>query len=209
MTHLIKRNRAGQYDSFLLPQGCAKPAPEPRPIPDMAIVNQGQGDARSHIRPNVAWPDSPSVTHWEGGAFERLNDYLAQLEAGAVHFNKAPVALVLMSHEDPLLLEGRLDGLHMIAIDFPRFSDGRGFSLANLLRTRLHWHKEMRAIGDVLIDQLFFMQRCGFDAFALRGDQDKARALKAFHDFPAAYQHNADGRDFVLQGPRDLGRKAA
>lgn len=80
----------------------------------------------------------------------------------------------------------------VIALNFPSFTDGRHYSTARLLRERYGYQAEIRAIGDVLRDQLFYMQRCGFDAFALRPDSDPHAALAAFHDFSVAYQGAAD-----------------
>lgn len=75
-----------------------------------------------------------------------------------------------------------------IAIDFPAFTDGRGYSLARLLRERYGYQGEIRAVGDVLRDQLFFMARCGFDAFAVRADKNIEDALLGLGDFSEAYQ---------------------
>jgi uncharacterized protein (DUF934 family) len=77
-------------------------------------------------------------------------------------------------------------------VNFPKFNDGRGFSIGRLLRERYGFRGELRAIGDVLRDQLFFLARCGFDAFALRDDQDVDEALGAFADFSEAYQPALD-----------------
>ena len=182
MSQLIKLNHDSPYVARILPENAFKVQGAPNPKPDLALVNAGQGDGRSKIKPNVPWPTEPVVTHWEGGAFVRLQDWLARNDNPILETADG-VGVILMSHEDPLLLEGHLDGIGLIAIEFPRFSDGRGNSIANLLRTRLGWVKEVRAVGDVLIDQLFFMGRCGFDAFALRGGQDVARAtLHAFDE---------------------------
>jgi uncharacterized protein (DUF934 family) len=82
-----------------------------------------------------------------------------------------------------------------ISINFPKFSDGRGYSAARLLRERYGYNGELRAVGDVLIDQLFFMKRCGFDSFALRDDQEVDVALAAFGTFSVCYQNDvADQR---------------
>ena len=82
-----------------------------------------------------------------------------------------------------------------ISINFPKFSDGRGYSAARLLRERYDYTGELRAVGDVLIDQLFFMKRCGFDTFALRDDQEVDVALAAFGTFSVCYQNDvADQR---------------
>ena len=68
----------------------------------------------------------------------------------------------------------------VIGVDFPIFRDGRGFSTAALLRERLSWNGQLRAIGDVLIDQLLQLALVGFDAFVLRNDQNVDLALKQF-----------------------------
>jgi uncharacterized protein (DUF934 family) len=80
----------------------------------------------------------------------------------------------------------------LIAVHFPVFRDGRGYSTARLLRERHGFRGELRAIGDILRDQLFELARCGFDAFELRADQDVDEALKAFDDFTEAYQAATD-----------------
>ena len=87
-----------------------------------------------------------------------------------------------------------------ISINFPKFSDGRGYSAARLLRERYDYTGELRAVGDVLIDQLFFMKRCGFDTFALRDDQEVDVALAAFGTFSVCYQNDvADQRPLFRQ----------
>ena len=73
--------------------------------------------------------------------------------------------------------------LPLIAIRFPVFTDGRGYSLARLLRGRHGYAGELRAVGDVLRDQLYVLLRAGFDSFALRADQPPEEALAAFHDY--------------------------
>ncbi|MCW4151882.1 DUF934 domain-containing protein [Halomonas sp. 18H] len=83
----------------------------------------------------------------------------------------------------------------LIAIDFPKFTDGRGYSLARLLRERHGYHGQIRAVGDVLIDQLFYMSRCGFNAFSLREDQLADDALKALNTFSRSYQPGTDTRE--------------
>ena len=87
--------------------------------------------------------------------------------------------------DDPGALAADLATLHVIAVDFPSFTDGRGYSTARLLRERYGYTGELRAIGDILRDQLFALAECGFDAFALRADREPADALRSFDDFPA------------------------
>ncbi|MED5501501.1 DUF934 domain-containing protein [Salinicola salarius] len=91
----------------------------------------------------------------------------------------------------PELAEELLDA-SLIAIDFPKFTDGRGYSIARLLRERYGYGGQVRAVGDVLIDQLFYMSRCGFDAFSLREDQIVEDALHALDSFSLSYQPGTD-----------------
>lgn len=85
-----------------------------------------------------------------------------------------------------------LDHFDLIALEFPVFKDGRSYSHARLLRERYHYGGELRAVGDVLRDQLFFMKRCGIDSFQLRSDKDMEDALRAFDDFTVKYQTATD-----------------
>lgn len=101
------------------------------------------------------------------------------------------VGVWLDSHEQPDAIEG-LEMLSHIAVNFPKFADGRGYTIARRLRQRLGYPGELRAIGDVLRDQLFYMQRCGFDAFALLAGKNAEESLSAFDDFSISYQGAAD-----------------
>jgi uncharacterized protein (DUF934 family) len=87
----------------------------------------------------------------------------------------------------------------VVAAYFPLFRDGRSFSTAALLRDRLGWDKEIRMIGDVLIDQLLQGARVGFDSFALRQDQDLELALKQFDLFTVTTQNSWRGKRTLLQ----------
>ncbi|MFN9388733.1 MAG: DUF934 domain-containing protein [Betaproteobacteria bacterium] len=98
----------------------------------------------------------------------------------------------LAPDDDPLALAPWIDGLAVVAVDFPKFTDGRGYSSAYLLRNRLGYRGELRAIGDVLPDQLAYLKRVGFDAFALRPDKKPAQALAAMGAFSEAYQGSTD-----------------
>ena len=80
----------------------------------------------------------------------------------------------------------------VIALEFPTFKDGRALTQAHLLRERYGYRGELRAVGDVLRDQIFFMQRCGFDTFELRSDQSLEDALEAFGEFTVTYQPAVD-----------------
>jgi len=76
----------------------------------------------------------------------------------------------------------------LVTIVFPAFVDGRGYSSAVLLRTRAHWAGDLRAVGDVLHDQLHYLRRVGFTSFALRTDRNAEAALAAFAEFSDSYQ---------------------
>lgn len=95
----------------------------------------------------------------------------------------------LANDVDPLHLA--LEGVDQIDLNFPKFSDGRAFSQAFLLRRRLGFKGEIRATGDVLIDQLVQMQRSGFDAAVLRADQNPDYAQRQFDRYPSFYQGDA------------------
>ena len=94
----------------------------------------------------------------------------------------------LDANEGPEAIAGDVRRFPLIAVNFPKFGDGRGYSIARLLRERHGFKGELRAIGDVLHDHLFFMEQCGFDAFALREDQDGQAALSVFNTFGDSYQ---------------------
>jgi uncharacterized protein (DUF934 family) len=102
------------------------------------------------------------------------------------------IGVRLSPTDDPALLVNDLNKLSLIAIEFPAFTDGRGYSSARLLRERYGWKGELRAVGDVLRDQIFLLSRSGFDTFALRDDQNVQGALAAFNDFSACYQQAAE-----------------
>ena len=103
-----------------------------------------------------------------------------------------PDLVVLQPTDDPAMLADRIDGrgapIGAIAVNFPKFGDGRGYSIARLLRERYGYRGELRAIGQVARDHLYFMAQCGFDAFQLREGEDPQEALAAFNDFSEAYQ---------------------
>ena len=104
------------------------------------------------------------------------------------------VGVLLAPSDEPADIAADLDRLALVAVDFPAFTDGRGYSIARLLRERYRYRGELRAVGDVLRVQLFAMARCGFDTFALRDGVDADAALTAFSDFSDAYQAAVDRR---------------
>jgi uncharacterized protein (DUF934 family) len=101
---------------------------------------------------------------------------------------------VLIDGTCPVADIGRdADHFRLIALDFAKLGDGRCFTHARLLRERYGYKGELRAVGQVIKDLLFFMQRCGIDSFVLPDDRDSADALGAFSEFSVKYQTAADG----------------
>jgi uncharacterized protein (DUF934 family) len=94
----------------------------------------------------------------------------------------------LDANEGPEAIAPDLPRFALVAVNFPKFGDGRGYSIARLLRERYGFRGELRAIGDVLHDHVHFMKQCGFDAFVLREDQDAQAALSALDTFSDGYQ---------------------
>ncbi len=125
----------------------------------------------------------------EGRVIVPLATWLAQRDS---LIKRAELGVWLASCDRPEVLRDDIDKFSVIAVDFPKFADGRGYTLAYLLRERLGYKGELRAIGDVLRDQLHYMQRAGFDAFAVRADKDINDALKAFSEFSESYQASVD-----------------
>lgn len=86
-----------------------------------------------------------------------------------------------------------IEHFKLIALDFPEFKDGRSYSHARILRDRYGYQGELRAVGDILRDQLFFLRRCGFNSYQVREDKNIEDAVKGFADFSVTYQTAADG----------------
>jgi len=90
--------------------------------------------------------------------------------------------------DDPASVADRLAHVARVEVNFPKFGDGRGYSIARLLRERYGYKGELRAVGQITRDHLFFMESVGFDAFELREGEDPYEALAGFDDFGESYQ---------------------
>ena len=123
--------------------------------------------------------DEPAVT---------LDAFLGLSNATAVRLEAGDDARALLPH---------LGRLALIEVAFPKYRDGRGYSAARILREAGYAGELLRAQGDVLVDQIAFMRRCGFDAFASDAPLDRAAVERAFGRFPEVYQKAADGRSPV------------
>ncbi|HRH91924.1 MAG TPA: DUF934 domain-containing protein, partial [Agitococcus sp.] len=100
--------------------------------------------------------------------------------------------VMLQPDQHPEIIANDVQQLDMIALDFPAFADGRGYSYAALLRQRFGFTGELRATGDVFKDNLFYLKRCGFNSFAVRADKDIHVALQGLNDFSESYQASVD-----------------
>lgn len=101
-------------------------------------------------------------------------------------------AIWLDSDDDVHSIGSACQDMQLIGIHFPAFADGRGYSMAAILRQQYNYQGELRAMGDVLRDQLFYLRRVGFDSFAMREDQPLQQALAALQDFRHCYQASSD-----------------
>jgi uncharacterized protein (DUF934 family) len=110
-----------------------------------------------------------------------------------------PVGIKLKSDESPELIADDLGQISLVALEFPQFRDGRAYSYARMLRDRFGFEGEVRAVGDVLMEQLHFMLRTGFDAFELQSDDPLQQFETAMADFSVWYQPAADGRTTAIQ----------
>ena len=115
-----------------------------------------------------------------------------QREREALLARPGRIGVWLNSDEEPATIAGDLGFFAVVAVNFPKFVDGRGYSIARLLRERYGWKGELRAIGEIIRDHLFFLSSCGFNAFALRAAEDPREALAAFGDFSEAYQSSVE-----------------
>lgn len=131
---------------------------------------------------DCALPDAQTIIPGEMWLLRR-EEFLCR--SGAIAVSLAPTFKVETLADD-------IAHFALICIEFPKFADGRGYSLARLLRERYGYRKELRAVGDVGRDQMFYLHRVGFDAFLIPAGRDAHDALNAFADFPDAYQAATD-----------------
>lgn len=110
-----------------------------------------------------------------------------------------PLGLRLNSDQPPKLVAEDLQTFAVISLDFPKFRDGRAYTHARMLRERLGYSGEVRAVGDVLQEQLHFMQRCGFDTFEVAGPDPEQAWRTIAGDHTVWYQSTGDGRRRALE----------
>jgi uncharacterized protein (DUF934 family) len=156
-------------------------------MPELIIDGKIQQDDW-HYLARTESPDCQQIP--DGKVMVPLSTWLAQSEQLTLR-PATETGIWLDSDEEPEDL-GNPDRYTVIAINFPKFADGRGYSIARLLRERFSFTGELRAMGDVLMDQLFYMKRCGFNSFALRADRSAKQALAGLSAFTEVYQAATD-----------------
>jgi len=141
------------------------------------------GDPWAAVEDGAPVPDGGDVTvsieRWRG-------------EAEALRARSGRVGVRVPGDADPDEIGPLLEGVSLVTVAFPKFTDGRGYTVARVLRERHGYAGGLRAVGHVLRDQLFYLARCGFDAFELAEGKDAGDALAAFGDFSVTYQPAAD-----------------
>ena len=111
-----------------------------------------------------------------------------QLVAQNPHSSDEGEVLRLEPTDDPAAFADRLERVARVEVNFPKFGDGRGYSIARLLRERYGYKGELRAVGQITRDLLFYLESVGFDAFLLRDGEDGEEVLASFSDFSESYQ---------------------
>jgi uncharacterized protein (DUF934 family) len=158
----------------------------------MALVKNGELVASSFVDASgaesipAAGPVIVSLEQW-------------QAHRDALLARGSPLGIRLHSDQPPELVAADLPHFAVVALEFPKFRDGRAYSYARLLRERYGFEGELRAVGEVLLEQLFFMLRTGFDAFEIESANPLEDYRTALADFSVWYQPTADGRPTAME----------
>jgi uncharacterized protein (DUF934 family) len=122
-----------------------------------------------------------------------------QKEREALLARNTPIGLQLQSHENPELLGDDVGHFSLIVLEFPKFRDGRAFSWARMLRTRLGFTGEIRAVGDFLYDQVNYQYRVGFDAWEVPDHFTLEMFQRALTEMTNVYQPSTDGKKTIRE----------
>ncbi len=146
-------------------------------------------DTFNAIADDAALPDGPVIVSL--ARFEKERDSLLA--------RNTALGVRLKSDENPTRLGETINRLSLVALEFPKFRDGRAFSWARLLRTRLGFKGEIRAVGDFLFDQISYQHRVGFDAWEVPDNFTVAMFERALAEMTDVYQPAADGKKTIRQ----------
>lgn len=138
----------------------------------------------------VALEEDGSLALPDGPVLVKLATWQAHRDQLLAHAHATGVQLAPEEFAESIAED--LSHLDMVAVEFPTFKDGRGYSTAHALRGRLGYTGELRAVGDVFKDTMFYQQRCGFNAFAVKEGRDLNDALKGLFTFSRPYQGSAN-----------------
>jgi uncharacterized protein (DUF934 family) len=122
-----------------------------------------------------------------------------QKERESLLERNTPIGVKLASDQNPQLLGDDVSRLSLVALEFPKFRDGRAFSWARILRTRMGFKGEIRAVGDFLFDQVNYQHRVGFDAWEVPDHFTVEMFQQALNEMTDVYQPSADGKKTIRE----------
>ena len=155
----------------------------------LITVDGFQDDAFAPLGDDAPLPD--------GAVLVSLSRF--QAERDLLIARNAPIGVRLKSDQSPELLAEDVNRLSLVVLEFPKFRDGRAFSWARLLRTRLGFKGQVRAAGDFLYDQIAHQRRVGFDAWDVADGFTPDDLHRALNEISNVYQPSADGRKTIRQ----------
>ena len=146
-------------------------------------------DTFASVADDAALPDGPVIVSL--ARFSKEREHLLE--------RNTPLGVKLKSDENPQLLGDDVNRLSLVVLEFPKFRDGRAFSWARVLRTRLNFTGEIRAVGDFLFDQMNYQHRVGFDAWEVPDDFRIEQFAAALAEMTNVYQPSADGKKTIRE----------
>ena len=140
------------------------------------------------------WVTIENATDFSSTEHQIIPFEIWEENAQTLRGSKTSLGIHLSTDQPPSLIEDDLELFKLVALEFPKFTDGRAYSHARILRERYRYGGELRAVGNVLRDQLMFMLRCGFDAFEVQNSEPLQAWREAMDEINVWYQPTADGR---------------
>ncbi|WP_226661109.1 DUF934 domain-containing protein [Microbulbifer aggregans] len=172
------------------------PKPAKKPVgalpenPERVIIDRAIADNTWNLLPLGGEEEITAETLAPGKVILPLSVWLELRDQ--LQSRKEEIGVWLDSDETADLIGDAAEELPLIAAHFPAFTDGRAFTAGRLLRQRYGFTGELRAVGNFMRDQLTYLNRCGFNAFAFQGDQPLEGLLESLQDFSDSYQAAAD-----------------